>query len=182
MKSSFIILSIIAISLSACSPNPLPPPVSPTVETGISTPPDSPAFVATDRAITKTAETESTSNNPYLLRTPTPNPPSNSIYESQIGLYNLVDELSSQLSRDEYNEFLELQDEWESLARRQCRWQAKFFIKNENSDQYSICLDKQYRQRIAILLVLICRYDNRDYYRANEDCPEAEKYKELIQQ
>ena len=184
MKSSVIILSLIAISLSSCShtPDTIPPQISSTVDTANLASPDSPTFDATEWAITKIAEAEVTPNNSYLFETPTPISSSNLNfpYDSQMGLYNLVDELSFQMSKIEYNEFLEFQNEWEYLARSQCRWQGTLFF--ESSNQYSDCLDKQYRQRIAILLVLICRNNERDYYRPTEDCPKAEKYKVFIQE
>ncbi len=92
---------------------------------------------------------------------------------THVELNALVNELHDHMEAVQYHKFVNIQSEWEKIAKEHCQWKADFFAGGSIQPMWLAgCLDQQYHQRIEAL-----RFDLCEGHGMTGQCEAASKYK-----
>jgi uncharacterized protein YecT (DUF1311 family) len=88
-------------------------------------------------------------------------------------LNTLFEELREHMEAVQYQKLLDVQSEWEKVAKVHCEWEADFFAGGSIQPMWLAgCLEQQYHQRIEALRFNLC-----EGHGATGECEAALKYK-----
>jgi uncharacterized protein YecT (DUF1311 family) len=94
-----------------------------------------------------------------------------------VQLKALLDELRDHMEAAQYQKILDVQSEWEKVAKEHCEWEADFFAGGSSQPMWIAgCLEQQYRQRIEALRFNLC-----EGHGATGTCEATLKYKAKLE-